>query len=88
MSVRTVRERRRVTRVRATTFSTTICVRSRGKDTKLAKEQARKDQTEQERGIVDEQASGKRDDGGKKGGKKGSKDSKPGYGDIASGPTA
>ena len=30
-----------------------MCVRSRGKDTKLAKEQARENQTEQERGIVE-----------------------------------
>ena len=50
MSVRMVRERHRVTRTRATTCRTTMCVRSRGKNTKLAKE-ARKEQTEQERGI-------------------------------------
>ena len=41
--------RRRETRTRATTCRTTMCVRSRGKETKLAKEQAREDQTEQER---------------------------------------
>ena len=51
MSVRIMRERRRVTWTRATTRRTTMCVRSRGKDAKLAKEQARKDQTEQGRGI-------------------------------------
>ena len=63
-----------------------MCVRSRGQSLKLARKQARKDQTEQERGIeekgADEWVGGKRDDGGKKGGKKGSKGSKPDwYGD-------
>ena len=33
----------------------TTCVRSLGKDTKLAKEQARKDQTEQGCGIVEKE---------------------------------
>ena len=55
LSVRTMRERRRVTWTRATTCRTTMCVRSRGKDTKLAKEQARKDQTEQERGTEEKE---------------------------------
>ena len=44
-------ERRRVTRTRVTTCRTTMCVR--GKDAKLAKEQARKDRTEWECGIVE-----------------------------------
>ena len=52
-------------------------MRSRGKDTKLAKEQARDDHTEQDRGTEEKEltewTSDKKDDGGKKGGKIGSK---------------
>ena len=47
-------------------------VRSRGKDTKLAKEQVRKDQTEQGRGTEEKELMNGR---GQKGGKKGSKGS-------------
>ena len=74
----------RVTRTRATTCRTTMCVRSRGMITNLAKDLARKDKTEQERGIEEKElrASCKRDDGGTKGDKKGSKGSNPDrYGD-------
>ena len=41
----------RTTRTRATTCRAAVCVRSRAKDAKLAKEQARKDRTERERGT-------------------------------------
>ena len=51
MSVLTMRERHRVTRTRATACRMTMCVRSLGKNLKPAKEKARKDQPEQERGI-------------------------------------
>ena len=73
-------KRRRVPRTRATTCRATMCVRLLGKDTKVAKEQARKDQTDQGRGIEEKEqmngSSANRDDGGKKGGTKGSKGSK------------
>ena len=81
MSVRTMRERRSVTRTRTTTCRARMCVRSLGKNIKLAREQARKDHTEQERGIEEKElmngTNDRRDDGGTKGGKKGSKGSKP-----------
>ena len=62
-----------MTRTRATTGRTSTCVRSLGKGTKLAREQAIKDRTDQgvQRGKgADEWTSGTRHDGGKKGGKK------------------
>ena len=64
----------------------TTCAQSAGKRTKFGKEQERKDQTDQGRGArgtgADEWTSGRRDDGGKKGGKKGAMGSKPDwYGD-------
>ena len=51
---------------------------SLGRGTGWAKEQAKRNQTDWEHGIgADEWTSGRRDDGAKKGGKKGSKGSKP-----------
>ena len=55
------------------------CAPLPGKDTRLAREQVRRDRMDQEHGIVGKELmnwpSGKRDDGGKKGG--GSNGSKP-----------
>ena len=72
-------KRHGVIRTRATTCRATERVRSHGKDTKLAKEQARKDQTEQERGIEERELMNgrvKRDYGGKKRDSKGFQTSK------------
>ena len=86
MSVRTTRRRHRVTRTRATTCHTKTCVLSLGWGTRPAKEQAKRNRTDPgtwHRGKgADEWTSGRRDDGAKKGGEKGSKGSKPDwYGD-------
>ena len=86
MSVRATRRRHRVTRTRATTCHTKTCVPSLGRGTRPEKEQAKKGPNGSgtwHRGKgADEWTNGKRDDGGKKGGKKGPKGSKPDwYGD-------
>ena len=52
MSVRTMRRRHRVTRTRATTCHTKTSVPSLGKGTRPATEQAKRDQSDRERGIV------------------------------------
>ena len=55
MDLATVGTHDQVIRMQTTTCRTTMCVRSHGKDTKLSQEQALKDETEQERGIVEKE---------------------------------
>ena len=69
MSVRTMRERHRVTRQQRHFIRRRVCDRLETA-AKLANEQARKDQTEQERGIVEKKLMNGRVE--KKGCKKGS----------------